>query len=434
MKNSKNSLLASIITLFVGVMVCFGWLINIPVLTSIVPGLPPMKFNTSLCFILLGAATYLISTNRYPRLQVIFITLILGYCTLSLIQDMAGINLGIDEFFVTDHVDHLLGVSRPGRMAQSTAACMTIISMVLLMMRYTGFRLTCQVIILIPACISLVAVLGYLLQTPVFYNYSVLASMAMPTALVIFINSINISFLNPQVSLLKFFTSDKIGSITIFKLFPRLVTAVLILSVIELALHKKNLISDELGSVLFTIAFIVIGFLLIYFTSRELSRIEQQRTKAEDELKQANENLEVMVAERTKALAEREHLLKSLFDNTDASILVKGLDGVYTMGNRAFHQTFNIPADGMTNKTVQDLAPQDMVARQILADQEVLKTGASIVYEVKAPTTKGERYFRTNKFPIFDDQNNITGIGTVNRYLRTQKRKSGSRNVSHIFS
>jgi PAS domain S-box-containing protein len=211
------------------------------------------------------------------------------------------------------------------------------------------------------------------------------------------------------------------------------VTAVLILSVIELALHKKNLISDELGSVLFTIAFIVIGFLLIYFTSRELSRIEQQRTKAEDELKQANENLEVMVAERTKALAEREHLLKSLFDNTDASILVKGLDGVYTMGNRAFHQTFNIPADGMTNKTVQDLAPQDMVARQILADQEVLKTGASIVYEVKAPTTKGERYFRTNKFPIFDDQNNITGIGTMSTDISELKKEKADQEMLATF-
>ena len=300
-------------------------------------------------------------------------------------------------------------------------------------MRNSTFELAHKVMVHLAALISFIAIVGYIMQVPFLYNYSLFASMSMPTALLLFINAINISFLNPHIGFMKYFPADKVGNRIVFKLFPRLVIAVLVLSVVELALHKKGLITDEMGSSLFTFSFMVIGFLLIYYTALELTRTDDKRTEAEVALKKTNENLELTIAKRTKTLAESEQLLKSIFDNTDASILVKGLDGVYTMGNKALHQTFKIPTEGLTTKTVSDLSPKELVDRQLSADREVIKTGLSMVYEVKAPTPRGERHFRTNKFPIFDGNQNITGIGTMSTDITELKKEKADQEVLATF-
>jgi len=433
MQNTKNSLLTSMFTILIGVLVCIGWLANLPTLTSMVPGLPPMKFNTALCFILLGAATYLITAKKYPRLQLAFIIVILSYCAISIIQDIAMFDLGVDEFFVIDTYTHNKGGSRPGRMAQATEMCMIVIGIALLAMRDSTFELAHKTMIHLAALISFVAMIGYLFQVPFFYNYSLFGSMTMPTALLLFMNSINISLLNPHIGLMKYFPAYKFGNGIVFKLFPRLVVAVLILSALELGLHKKELITDEVGSAMFTFSFIAIGFLLIYYSAVELNHIDDKRTEAEVALKKTNENLELTIAERTRTLAESEQLLKSIFDNTDASILVKGLDGKYTMANKTFHQTFQITTQGLTTKTVSDLSPKAMLDRQLSADQEVITKGASLVYEVKAPTMMGERYFRTNKFPIFDGDKNVTGIATVSTDITELKKEKADQELLATF-
>jgi len=260
MQNSKNSLFA-IITILIGGMVCIGWLAKLLVLTSIVPDLPSLKFNIALSFILLGTTTYLLTIDQYPRLQLVFITVIVSYCTISLIQDIAAMELHIDELFVRH--THVLNGSRPGRIAQSTEVCSVMISIVLLAMCKSVFHLVHQVIIHLAALISFIAIIGYLLNVPLLYNYSLFTSISIHSALLIFMNSINISFLNPNIGMMKYFSSDRIGNKTIFRLFSRLVIAVVGLSVAELALHKKGLVTDEVGSALFTLSFIVIGFLLI---------------------------------------------------------------------------------------------------------------------------------------------------------------------------
>lgn len=356
-------------------------------------------------------------------MQVFFIITILVYCMTSLIQDIAAIDLHIDEFFVTDVPDRAIGNLHPGRVAPSTKVCLIILSMTLLAMRNVAYKLVCQIMTVIVALISLTAVVGYLSHAPRYYRLGLFASMSMPTALLLFMNAINILLLHPTAGLLKFASLNRFGNTLFIKVFPRLLIAVLLLSALRLTMSKEGIMTEEESSALFALSFIVIGFLIILSSAHELNHMDDRRSQAEDALQKANENLELTIKERTKKLEEREQLLESIFDNTDASILVKGLDGKYSMGNKAFHQTFQIPKEGLTTKTVRDLSPKTLLDRQLSADQEVIKTGLSMVYEVKAPTPQGERHFRTNKFPIFDDHHNVTGIATVSTDITDLKKE-----------
>jgi len=55
-------------------------------------------------------------------------------------------------------------------------------------------------------------------------------------------------------------------------------------------------------------------------------------------------------------------LLKNIFDHTDGLILVKGLDGVYTMGIRALLNTFNETLENLNKKTVHEIFDGELAA------------------------------------------------------------------------
>src|SRR3990170_4963989 len=57
---------ASAIGILVGVSVLVGWLFDIPLLKSVIPGLFAMKVNAALCFILAGGALGLLGNEAAP--------------------------------------------------------------------------------------------------------------------------------------------------------------------------------------------------------------------------------------------------------------------------------------------------------------------------------------------------------------------------------
>jgi len=55
-----------------GIFACFalsGWILHIPALTSVVPGLVSMKANTAIGFLLLSGALYAAAECRWPKWQ-----------------------------------------------------------------------------------------------------------------------------------------------------------------------------------------------------------------------------------------------------------------------------------------------------------------------------------------------------------------------------
>src|SRR5258706_5128004 len=102
------SLLATLITLFIGVLVIVGWFIHSDFLRSIVPGAVKMKFNVALGFVFSSIVlliNYIPSKNRLVRsLSTLFSAMVCLIGSLTLAEYIFSLNFGIDEYFTVDEL------------------------------------------------------------------------------------------------------------------------------------------------------------------------------------------------------------------------------------------------------------------------------------------------------------------------------------------
>lgn len=129
----KIIFIIAIVIITVSILAIFGWILQIELLTQIVSGLPTMKFNTALSFMLLGVVLIFIikHINLATAHIVNGILLVIGIATLS--QDVFGVSFGLDELFVPDQQGILLGNLHPGRMSSATSLSFLLLSISLLL-------------------------------------------------------------------------------------------------------------------------------------------------------------------------------------------------------------------------------------------------------------------------------------------------------------
>ncbi len=154
---------AAIITIVVSLLALVGWVFNIPVLKSILPQWPAIKFNATIGLLLSGITLYLLNKpsvspteKKLAQLFASFI-LILGLLTLS--QYLFGYNAGIDELFWKDDS---VAATYPGRLSLLATINFMGLGIVFLLLPNRKFHLIVKITILlmIPGL------------TQIFLNYS----------------------------------------------------------------------------------------------------------------------------------------------------------------------------------------------------------------------------------------------------------------------
>jgi PAS domain S-box-containing protein len=112
-----------------GGLVVAGWLTVAVALIQVLPGFPPMQYNTALGFMVCGAALLAAALDlRRPTALLGGLAALIGCATLW--QYLFQTDLGIDDLLVETYV--LTGVSHPGRMAPNSAVALTLIGVALL--------------------------------------------------------------------------------------------------------------------------------------------------------------------------------------------------------------------------------------------------------------------------------------------------------------
>ncbi|MBI2604313.1 MAG: hypothetical protein HYW56_02100 [Candidatus Harrisonbacteria bacterium] len=176
MKPAIINILAGMISLS-GLVVMAGWLLDIPILASWIPGAITMKFITAISFVLSGAVLYFI--GRAPRPggdSVGDIVLTTASFTLALVMGTfllsiaAGIHTGIEDIFVRD-LTPAVHASVPGRPAVPTAIAFVLIAVSGLFWtaRFKKRVVVIKVCGAIVGAIGGIAMLGYALDQPALY-------------------------------------------------------------------------------------------------------------------------------------------------------------------------------------------------------------------------------------------------------------------------
>ncbi|MEO6550829.1 MAG: PAS domain S-box protein [Ferruginibacter sp.] len=313
-KQNTIILAGSFLATIGGMYVIAGWLFGVALWKSILPGYATMNFNVAAAFVLCGVNIWLIFRKRRAlaiaaRVLSVFIFLI-GFITV--LQPLFGFNLGIDELFFADTIARISGNTFPGRMANTTALCFSLLGLAFLgiLSKKKSVQLSAQYLLHIISVISFIAMIGYLYKVPVFYSLSSLTSMALHTAVMFFVLSIAVSNFHSSLGLTGLFSGNKTGNIMARRLFPLMLLLLLILCFIRLELHRRGLIPVEFGGAVLTISFALVGLLLISITALSLNKIDEKRTAAEDALKLINQNLEGIVQDRTAALMQSVEMLE----------------------------------------------------------------------------------------------------------------------------
>jgi len=368
------SKVAAGITMLVGSLVLLGWLLNITVMQSIIPGMISIKANTALTFFIAALALLLLQTKGSdPRLLflrracAILVTLV-GF--LTLIEYIFGWNLGFDQLLFKDA--SLLSGVYPGRMSPVTAFNFLLLGSALLILDiYHRYRMA-QSLTLAAGLLSLFAVIGYLYGVESLYRIASFISIALPTAITFLFLCLGILFVRPDQGLMVIVSSDGAAGVLARRLLPAAVVIPILIGFLRLQGQQIGLYGTLFGVAIFAISSIVVFTFLIAWSTASLYRIDLARKQAEEKIHRLNTELEGRVLERTGQLTDANQKLegqvteveqaeakfRALLEAAPDAIVIINQQGIITLVNSQMENLFGYDRAGLIGKSLDLLVPE----------------------------------------------------------------------------
>ncbi len=307
----------SAIAFFVGCLVIIGWMFDLPVLKSVLPGLVTMKANTALCFMLLGISLWLLIPEQSSQMVRLiarvfaFVVAMIGALTLS--EYILGYDLGIDQLLFYEP-SSAVGTSHPGRMAPNTALNFTMLSIALFLMdkKMKHVYHIVQFLALGTTLVGLLSLIGYSYGVRALYGIGSYTQMALHTTIIFILFGLGILFARPYQGFMAAVTSENTGSFMLRRILPVAIVTPVILGWLCLEGERLGLYSTEYGVALFVIMQIIVLSIVIWANAVLINRVDIERKRAEEELKRYREHLEELVENRTAELKKVNRALKTL--------------------------------------------------------------------------------------------------------------------------
>ena len=273
--------------IFIPALVLLGWTFNLPILQSILPGQPKMVPLTAVAFILASVSLWTRRNKR--RLSVVSGLLALAVLLISVVtisEYIAGLDLGFD------------------RPSPHTAIDLLLIGSALLLSRTTGkaYRLA-QGWALIAALIASMALVGYIYDVAFLYSISAHTGMALHTALIFIALSFGILFIHPEQELMLFILSDTAGGMMVRRLLPASIAIPIVAGGLILFGARAGLYDMAFAVPLCVVTSILVLTTMIWRNAIALHRSDGKRKQAEAALRDAYNDLEQRVEERTSELS-----------------------------------------------------------------------------------------------------------------------------------
>jgi signal transduction histidine kinase/ActR/RegA family two-component response regulator len=288
----KIARLGGMLLMLLGVLVLLGWLWNVGLFTSIVPGRIAMKPNTAIGFLFLGLALFLLTRSVKTRSTQLgcaasaSVVILAGLVTLS--EYLFHPDLGIDQLLFKD----LAQSPYPGRMAHITAFnfCIAGLSVLLLALSEKRARLS-QALAASTGLIALFAIIGYSYGVPLLYGSTEYTSMALHTGVGFLIGSLAVLFCRPDLGLMSVLTNPYPGGWLARKLLP--VAALAPAALGAVCIHS-NLFSGDLrlGIACLVVAQIVLFMALVWILAFVLNRAEAEKGTAQEALARSEKLLQ----------------------------------------------------------------------------------------------------------------------------------------------
>ncbi|MEA5452406.1 PAS domain S-box protein [Leptolyngbya sp. CCNP1308] len=284
-----------------GTVAILGWLLNIPVLKSVLPELPTMKVNAALNLILGGTTLWLWHWQSrikqpYLRKRLRFLTLsfsllIILIALLTLIQYIFPINFGIDELFLRQP-EPISSDAIPGRMAPNTALASLLTGAALLSLQQKPGSLITQALAVGSWFISFLGLIGLFYGSVRFYTAGSLTGMAIHAAIALLLLNTGILCTNPTQGLIALLTGCSTGSRIARRLLPLAVIIPFLVGFLCSLGYRLQLYSAEVEFALSSTLNIILLSGLVIWNARVLNKIDDRRLQAELSVEQYAQEFE----------------------------------------------------------------------------------------------------------------------------------------------
>ncbi|MBF0497007.1 MAG: response regulator [Deltaproteobacteria bacterium] len=319
----------SLIVVFIGYIVLFGWHFDITVLRSLYSSFVSMKVNTALSFILSGASVYLLAEKNHGKLgKTVFwacalLLVLIGL--LTLVEYLAEVNFHIDEFLYKDSVG-AVGTSHPGRMAPVTALSFFIVGINLILRRLSRYNHLSQIMTLTVGFLALLAITGYVYRVEYLYGIASRTQMALHTALTFLFLCLGLLFSQTEFGLMRIMADEGIAGTLIRRFLPAVIVINFTLGWLQMRGQQTGFYDLEFERALYSISTTVVSFILIWWAGSSLKRTDDERKRIALALEKSHEELEQRIEERTSELVrvndqlrqemdERKQALRALSEN-----------------------------------------------------------------------------------------------------------------------
>lgn len=310
----------AVLSVVVGSLVLVGWLLDVSLLKSLIPGAAAMRANTAIAFILLGGALWLLSRARttlglrlFGRGLAMFVcvTGASGLCEL-----MFDWNLNLDEFLVVG-LDRVAGTSLRGRMPYATALSFVLLSGSLLLLDMGRAYLFAQFMSIAAIMVSLLAITGYTYRVISLDFAGIDRSLAIHT-LVLFISlAFGLLALRADQAVAKVVLSDDMGGVLARRLLPVAVGVPIVIGWLRVEGQRAGLYGTDIGVALFAIANVACFASVILWSATSLHRTDAERKLA------------------AESVRESQGRFHAVIENMTEGVVISGLDGRLLHWNRA---------------------------------------------------------------------------------------------------
>lgn len=282
---------SGLLIIITGIVVMFGWVYHIDILTTVRPGYAAMKFNTAISLILLSNAMLLLipaqDKVKWVYISKIFSALAFFIGAWSFIQFFMNHSYNINTLFFSHDENH----HHDFIMSPHTAFCISGVglSIFLAKAKRIYLRKICQYVLHVTTLIAFAVLVGYLYGVPELQKLSMMSSMAVHTSIALILLSVSASLINPALGITGIFTGTMIGHMMARRLFFSLLAGILLAGYLRIFSHRYGLVSVEFGISLLTVSFCVITLILIWIVSSILNRAHRRLQAAKENLRRVVE-------------------------------------------------------------------------------------------------------------------------------------------------
>jgi len=419
--NTRLARSAAAIVAGLGLLAIVGWVFDLEVLRSGVPGLVPIKPNAALSLMAAGFSLWVLSIPTASKpLSLAGHTAAIAIVVLGVathVEHTLGLDLGTGRLIMGSQ---LAALNVDGRMADSTAGSLWIVGSAFLVARSPARQgaVLLELAGVIALGISSIALFGY--------SYGILslnavdsgAAMALNTSLALLVLSAGVLSLRADGPMMTFLSGPLTGRAHARRMVPFWFAFALALGLLRVLSEWSGLLAAEMGLSLLLVGMTLVLAVLAVASTRFLDRIDAER-------KQASRKLETSET-RYRVIAETLPVSVSFIDT----------DHRYVYANDRFAGALGLQAGDLIGRHAADVLGAEMYERAQPTIQASL-AGAETVTDLEVDSGKqGRRWLTIRTVPARDSDGTINGVLVVTtddtEHHRLQQQKQDSHRLDAV--